>query len=323
MLDDTRFIRQSHSVSFGGIAGQNEAMIRNSRNLGNINGYENVGGIAGKSIGNSAVVDCYNAGVISGRSNVGGLVGITHFAKISGSYNTGNVNGGYKNTGGITGYCLYSTVKQSYNTGNIYGETNVGGIAGKNNNSTITQCFNTANISCEDNVAGIAGKSFQATVSESYNLGDISAYGTVGGINGHMEHSYVKNCYNAGTVFSDQFAAGIAGYYTALSITGNISNCVSLGKKVSSSRVVNGYGVFTNNKARKNMIVIINGIVVQVSGTSSNTDGENTPFGTELSDVFFNWDTSIWKIPNGSLHPNCKLPTLRNIQAGVQNPRLE
>lgn len=142
-----------------------------------IKGGNNVGGIAGYSIG--SIEDCYNTGSISGGSNVGGIVG-----------NSSDVSG--ISGGGVTG---------CHNDGTVIGSgSNIGGILGNGaRNSAISKCYNTGSVSSSGKgpVAGIAGGIVFGT-SNCYNTGTISgeeAYGiTAGNLSG------VWNSYNIGKV---------------------------------------------------------------------------------------------------------------------------
>ena len=158
-----------------------------------IKGGNNVGGIAGYSIG--SIEDCYNTGSVSGGNNVGGIAGYSS-GTIEDCYNTGSVSGG-NNVGGIAGTA--DGAKDCHNEGTVSGSDCVGGIlgSGADLNGVVNRCYNTGDISGEGGVGGIAGRIVFGT-SNCYNTGTISgeeAYGiTAGNLSG------VWNSYNIGKV---------------------------------------------------------------------------------------------------------------------------
>ena len=158
-----------------------------------IKGGNNVGGIAGYSIG--SIEDCYNTGSVSGGNNVGGIAGYSS-GTIEDCYNTGSVSGG-NNVGGIAG-TAYSA-KDCHNEGTVSGSDCVGGIlgSGADLNGVVNRFYNTGDISGEGGVGGIAGRNILG-VTNSYNTGTISgeyASGIAGG-----SRMGVVNCYNIGKV---------------------------------------------------------------------------------------------------------------------------
>ena len=139
-----------------------------------IKGGNNVGGIAGYSIG--SIEDCYNTGSVSGGNNVGGIAGTAYSAKDC--HNEGTVSGS-DCVGGIlgSGADLNGVVNRCYNTGDISGEGGVGGIAGRNILG-VTNSYNTGTISGEY-ASGIAGGSRMGVVN-CYNIGKVG-YNAISG----------------------------------------------------------------------------------------------------------------------------------------------
>lgn len=161
----------------GVVAGGNNSEITTTitkcKNVANITGATNVGGIAGR-LGQNAkaqVDQCYNTGTIEGSSysstnntNTAGIVGATNDNNyIQYSYNTGSVKGtnssGSSCVGGITGALSSgSTILSCYNTGKLSvtkdlsasGNYYLGGIVGKNTNSGSSGLTNITNTYCHD-----------------------------------------------------------------------------------------------------------------------------------------------------------------------------
>ena len=169
----------------------------------NIQGYEYVGGIAGRA--SSTITNCYNAGSVSGNNQVGGIAGWVDHATITNCYNTGSVTGS-EYIGGIAGYTYSSTITNCYNTGSVTVSVTgssyyVGGIAGYASQGTsITNCYNTVSVTGSSYyVGGIAGYASQGTsITNCYNTGSVTGSSYVGGIAGYTYSSTITNCYWGG-----------------------------------------------------------------------------------------------------------------------------
>ena len=143
------------------------------KNLGieksRIQGGNNVGGIAGYSIG--SIEDCYNTGSVSGGNNVGGIAGTADGAKDC--HNEGTVSGSGEYIGGILGRgSISGNAVRCYNTGSVIGsgEGPVAGIAGGQVLGGLN-CYNAGAIS-GNAASGIAGGSRMGVVN-CYNIGKV------------------------------------------------------------------------------------------------------------------------------------------------------
>ena len=160
----------------GGIVGyQNNSSIANCYVTGNVNGYQNVGGLAGYQINNSSIANCYVAGNVNGYQNVGGLAGV-------------NVSGG--------------SIINSYSTSDVSGDDCIGGLAGRSGGE-ITNCYATGNVSGgRENVSGtivifggLVG-SQSGRMTNCYFTGNITGIGNyVGGLVGQYGNSSIANSY--------------------------------------------------------------------------------------------------------------------------------
>lgn len=159
----------------GGIIGESlsNSEIYNVYNAGDIEGFQNVGGIVGwyKSASDALLKNSYNKGHITGTQSVGGLVGLAGGAAIGGggangmlnidtAYNTGRVEGNYS-VGGIAGVSM-GQISNAYNTGAVSGISSIGGIAGYAQGITINNVYNTALVQASgadttDGCGGIIG----------------------------------------------------------------------------------------------------------------------------------------------------------------------
>jgi hypothetical protein len=143
----------------GGIVGYvADSTITNSYAIGDVSGFQNVGGIAGGVSSGSSITNSYAAGNISGSQYVGGIAGYVS-GDITNSYATGNILGN-EHVGGIAGEASSgSSITNSYSTGDVSGTNSIGGIVGYVNNSSITNSYSTGNIIGDIYVGGIAGYS--------------------------------------------------------------------------------------------------------------------------------------------------------------------
>ena len=275
---------------FGIVGGDGE--VKNLKVKGIIDDGYDAGGVAGFNEG--SIINCSFDGSVTGYGAVGGVVGYnSDFGTVSKSYNSGIVTG--DNAGGIVGE-NWGLVSESYNTGTVSGEGSVGGVVGHNENKVIN-CYNTGSVSGQGYVGGVIG----------HNLGEVSY------------------CYNTARVSGDYGVGGIAGYNDDL-----VENCVSLGPTVTggigkdaNGRVIgDNDGDLNANKARSDMKIGPSGsLVIVTDGESDDNNGEDVKLNDNLSEIFENWDSDIWNIPNGKLSVNCLLPTLEET-GGKQNPRL-
>jgi len=92
---------------FGGICGIHRGgTISNCGNVGNVMGYDNVGGICGLSWGDVIIENSYNIGGISGDTRIGGIGGEPYDSSstmaVRNCFNTGQING-RSYIGGIIG----------------------------------------------------------------------------------------------------------------------------------------------------------------------------------------------------------------------------
>lgn len=129
----------ANSGKAGGIAGapDDNAVITDCLNTGNVSGTNAVGGIAGNTNYQTQRIErCYNAGTITG-STVGGVVGTNSGATIDSCYNRGSVivkgDEEYRYGGGIMGQQNSSNI---YNSNGIYSDP-------------VTNCYNVGTVSCD------------------------------------------------------------------------------------------------------------------------------------------------------------------------------
>lgn len=244
--------------SIGGIVGSAElsttsCMIRDCVFSGTVKATrKDIGGICGKFNKDGKIDYCINYGTVEGYENVGGIAGAANYVNITQTrtyfdycVNVGNVTGS-KDVAGIVGYLhkddsnsYYIQVKRCANYGSIEGkESTTGGIVGliPSTKGRIYNCANHGSVhsSSACRTGGIIGKMgrdpgglYQSTNLEigwCANKGSVSCAGNseVGGIVGWAEEgavdwkdhdSWVHDCYNTGSISeSGDEAGGIIGY---------------------------------------------------------------------------------------------------------------
>ena len=113
-----------------------------------VEGIENVGGIAGSTIGN--IINCENHAMVMGASCVGGIVGYYDgsYGSITSCANYGFVTGSAANVGGMAGNFIASpgTIQNCANYGDITGTLNVGNLIGNAQSCNLNNVLGTGNV---------------------------------------------------------------------------------------------------------------------------------------------------------------------------------
>jgi len=257
-------------LAVGGLVGSNRGLVRNCYVSGNVEGYEDVGGLVGRNEGGT-VQDSYATGSVTGnRENwggrtLGGLVGVNSGGTVQDSYATSSVTG-RATLGGLVGRNEGGTVQDSYATGRVEGGDGVGGLVGGNSSGTVQNCYATGNVSGKAtgnnaysdslgvSVGGVVGSSYRGTVQNCYATGRVSATGSsldgspgclhCRGISQFADCDY--SCRNVNRV------GGLVGRggFVENSMALNPSVTTSLGTQI--GRVV-GLGTLSNNAAFSGM----------------------------------------------------------------------
>ena len=237
-----------YDSNVGGIVGNNEVIINNCYNSGDVVGKSYTGGITGRNAG--TITNCYNTTTVKSDSEtynretfIGGITGLnTNEGNISNSYNIGSITNTSEKVkiyaGGIAGKSE-GTVTNCYNTGEITRTTTssststdksfLGGIIGYNTGS-VTVSYNEGIVESDYYAGGITAYS-NNTIENCYNIGSINAeipgsaihtcYGA--GIVAQNEGS-VTNCYNTVPITSNKYIGGIA-----TENRGTVTNCYNTG----------------------------------------------------------------------------------------------
>ena len=168
------------------------------------------------------------AGNIEGGQNVGGIAGyVRGTATLSGLTNQADVRGSSNNIGGIAGYVSNEAVFTSCtNAGAITSSGTAGGIVGYAAKAEMEECRNEGTVSARNCAGGLAGQLATATISNGANVGAISdTNGYSGGIVGHMSAGRLQDCENEGEISGGRYMGGIVGYMAG----GEVDSCDNSG----------------------------------------------------------------------------------------------
>ena len=320
--------KTSQAINVGGIAGKidvaasgaatarlNEikkgtdtAVISSSYNSGEVQGYANIGGIAGFAY-NGSIAESYNLGHINTTRadaggqvpiNMGGILGdstehSTGRVVMYDTYNKGDLGDSKfsyygRHVGGIVGR-LSGIVEKSYNTGNMYNKSNVvGGIAGYWYSGYMKNVFNTGNITvinqnqAQSQVGGIVGgvdlsggndttgSNTNMSITNAYNIGAIRSFKSNGSNTlGGIVGSVVK--YNSASANRLE----ISNVYTGGNLyadSGNIGAIVGAYHNNASSSNVTITNAYYIRPSKDNGYIDLGGNAI--SGYSYNTDATKT-----------------------------------------------
>lgn len=159
-----------------------------------VQGSSSIGGVVGSN-NNAIVANCYNEGDVVGTSNVGGVVGINSNSIITNCNFSGQVSATSQYAGGVAAMNNSgATVISCNNWGSVNGNIYSGGIVGFNNSSTVTCCYNLGSVNGYSYVGGVVGYNNNQTITNCYNTGVITGTNYVGGIIGRNNNGMIANC---------------------------------------------------------------------------------------------------------------------------------
>ena len=136
-----------------------------------VEGIENVGGIAGSTIGN--IINCENHAMVMGASCVGGIVGYYDgsYRSITSCANYGVVTGSENTVGGMAGCFGSGTLQNSANYGDVTGALYVGNLIGDANKCNLNNVLGTGNVTatsdtdCAGLLVGNISNGYSSTAS--------------------------------------------------------------------------------------------------------------------------------------------------------------
>jgi len=264
--------------------------------------------------------------------------------------------------GGVAGSNeVGGTVQNCYVTGEFISQGDVvfvGGIVGENRGGTVKNCYVTGELISQGGVGyvgGVVGLNYWGRVEEDDSIrrgvvqncyfsgktsvapGPSTTNGT-GGVVSANQNGTVQNCYATGEVQGGRGTFGVVG---TCSSNGTIQNCVALNSNINYGGVVsdasggnvrlfgrisyylnsgeyNNNNILTNNYGRNDM-----------KWNGNDYDWDNLDDSIDGADITVsNWNSATWWIYNAEFDQNVwniengKLPTLKNMPAGTQNPQI-
>ncbi len=197
------------TFAIGGIVGKNHNMVKNSKNLGRVAGFTNVGGIAGLS-----------DSILTNVNNRGPVYAISVIYDYSAYLTYSAYDKATPHVGGIAGTC--NSVEKAYNEAPIFYAyafqkkySYIAGVCGSLQGN-LNQAFNIGDIVSEDNVdssfvAGIVAELEPgASITNAFNWGNLTSRGFTAGVWAKGDSSVtVKNVYSTAKVDGLKSQAGV------------------------------------------------------------------------------------------------------------------
>ena len=245
---------------------------------------------------------------ISGRSFVGSLVGNNNGTIIS-SHATGTVSGRF-DTGGLVGENQGGTITNSYAMGTVSGRLDIGGLVGQNDNGSITHSYAIAEVKGSSNrVGGLAGRNPNGSIMSSYAAGKVDGEDDVGGLVGS----------NSGTIMNSYATSDISGLSNASNLvgsnTGSITNSYTIGDVTVAGRaqtlgLVAATSKDVNHSYWLSGSAALGGIINALGRIDAEKTAEElkspTKLGTTATDVYYNWDATVWDFGTAEEYPALK-----------------
>ena len=173
----------------GGLSGRAvNTIISNCYSMGNLDGNNSTGGLAGAAAANLTISNCYTTCNIKGEVSVGGLLGRiseNSVIMVNNSFCTGKVQASSMGAG------LFGEITGTLTAENCYSSCSVnvsyfyaGGLAGYIQSETnFSNCYNTGKIVSSQYSGGLFGHNSKGTVSNFYSTGQVEGL-TSGGLIG-------------------------------------------------------------------------------------------------------------------------------------------
>ncbi|RLM53519.1 PGF-pre-PGF domain-containing protein [Halobellus sp. Atlit-31R] len=248
LTDVTAYLNVSGYENVGGISGilHDDAQIKNASVTGKVVGKDNnIGGVVGRQLGASTVVDVSITGntSVTGANFVGGIAGESE-SRITDSVILSAAVSGTNRVGGAAGQLQQGAQVANVsviNNVSVTGESSVGGIAGISKGlikDGVTDSTVTGTDSDFVNIGGVAGKTtggrIDSVIADGTVIGNQSGTKHTGGVVGIHRGGVVNNTTVATDVFGYTRVGGVAGnlvdsYIQNVSVTGNVSGDSAVG----------------------------------------------------------------------------------------------
>ena len=256
--------------------------VQNCRNLGDVNGDTNTGGITG-CIGFESKID--KEGVLDVSEYLLKNAKYTIFAAVRGCYNRGPVTAKKETAGGIAGYMEFGIVTDSANTGAVTVQEGgfCGGISGKSL-GTITDCCAGSLLTGGACTGGIAGQGTDISNCIAYSYIDSTAehLGAVAGVADGKVDSCRYVDYGIGGIDNVGYAAA------ARPIEGGPVQAASYEAENSASAEDGAEGIYAGNACT--VTFVVEGEVYKEISVPFGGGLESLPEVPNRGDDYWQWD---------------------------------
>jgi hypothetical protein len=246
----------------------------------------NAGGIIAEIFGATKIKESTNIGNVQGTNAVGGMIGqvTSGGAALLHVKNGGNVTGTLDYVGGIVGYApAAATITESINSAAIQGRDYVGGIAGPiAGSSNILNSYNRGDIVGRNYVGGVAGSINVGAgygVQYCYSTGNISANSYVGGLCGYVHAGKIYNSLALG----ERITANAYTYRVAYLKSATLNNVAY------EDMIVTVAGVIQDIKSKNPTFTSADGLNAELSKITANK--------TYLEHLSWDFE-NVWKYPD-------------------------
>ncbi|MBQ0022115.1 MAG: dockerin type I repeat-containing protein [Prevotellaceae bacterium] len=319
-------------------------------------------------IANSEIVNCHILGEAEGANNTGGLAGYSVQTKMLDSDVKGKVTGSGENVGGLTAYAencevencfvegtvtsttkdncyvggligtalLHGTINKSYSNTNVSasGTGECGGLVGHNDN-VITLCYSSGSVtSTGDYTGGLVG--LGGNITNCYSTANVSGNLYSAGLVAYT-YGKIDKCYASGNVYGKRWGGGLVGELDGPEAGATNSFAMNIKLDLTAqeswaSRVIGGYKngcadpTFGSNYALSTMQVTINGVPqTKFDDTVEGIAKTETELKSAATYSSLGWDMkNIWKIEEGSSYPVlsdvASVPTIPDDGGDGDNP---
>ena len=298
----------------GGLVAVNRGTIQASRVDGNITGYREVGGMAGRNAVGAEINESFAAVLLQGNVRIGGLVGDNR-GVVHSSYARGRIVGYTREddstlVGGLVGY-NDNQVVNSFAFNDVEGGYVVGGLVGINNTGkTIINSYAINTVSGIASVGGLVGlNESNAKIINSYADGGISGGHKIGGLVG-TNSGTIDNAYILGSVSGGRTVGGLVGINR-----GAVANSYAAVSMVGHVRIGGLSGVGDNSLiARSYWDIDLSGMLYSAGGDGFGTfELQAATAASEISSLpYYRWSSGDWYFGNTEQYPTLRYTSANN-----------
>lgn len=300
--------------------------IVNCHILGEAEGANNTGGLAGYSV-QTKMLDSDVKGKVTGSGeNVGGLTAYAENCEVENCFVEGTINSTTKNNcyvGGLIGTALlHGIINKCYSNTNVSasGTGECGGLVGHNDN-VITSCYSTGSVtSTGDYTGGLVG--LGGNITNCYSTANVSGNLYSAGLVAYT-YGKIDKCYASGNVKGTRWGGGLVGELDGPEAGATNSFAMNIKLDLTAqeswaSRVIGGYKngcadpTFGSNYALSTMQVTINGVPqTKFDDTVEGVAKTESELKSASTYATLGWDMkNVWSIEEGKNYPLLKgMPT--------------